>query len=778
MKEGRTKMSSITPEHARDLCLRLMNAETETEVIDILDAQGFWNNRSVWKPYGDIANNRSIVGNQQSSPVAALVEKLVNSIDAVLTAECWRRGIDPTSSSAPQTMRAAIEQFLNVKHGQIQTLDAAARTRLAERIQLIACGTKENPAYCVVDDGEGQSPDQFPNTFLSLIRENKTRIPFVQGKYNMGGTGVLQFAGVHSFQLIISRRQPDIPAASTSNPLRHLWGFTLIRRLDPGPEQPQSTYVYLAPGDEILAFDAEAIPARPGRYPDAYASELHAGTCIKIWNYKLPGRLKSLATLDLRYALERYLQAPALPIRVCERRPGYRAHYYDTTISGLLSILSDKSDDIELDTGSPLKIPGVGEIDSRIAVINEAAEESKSERYPAGVFFNVNGQLHGELGKEFVSRRTKLDYVADTAIIIVDCTSLPPRVREDLFMASRDRMRQCSERDALEAAIVEYLKDHQGLRELNARRRQARLASALSEEETAKVIQGLVRSDPTLAQLFGRGQRIQAPGGPLPQAQPYVGQRFPTYFRIRNEPKGGLVKKCPSNRTCRVEFETDAANDYLSRVSDPGHVGAHGAPSLLSIHLWNGKAALRFGLPAGCQVGDRLGVDLLVTDVSRVEPLRSHFVIEVEPEAPPTPPSPPGPPSGTSLIGLPNIVEVRRDEWARYKFNENSAVMLRSGEDDVLDMFINMDNIHLVNEISRRREVDPAVVNYWFKYGLCLLALGMLFKERKPRDDIESATADETQNDYYSRISEACEGLAVTVVPVIAQLSRAKIGEQ
>jgi len=71
-----------------------MSAETEDEVVNILDAHGYWSDRTVWKPYGDIANNRSIVGNQQSSRLAALVEKLVNSIDAVLTAGVLRRGID------------------------------------------------------------------------------------------------------------------------------------------------------------------------------------------------------------------------------------------------------------------------------------------------------------------------------------------------------------------------------------------------------------------------------------------------------------------------------------------------------------------------------------------------------------------------------------------------------------------------------------------------------------------------------------------------------------
>jgi len=69
----------------RDLCLRLLKAPTEEDVVSTLRAIGFWDDRAVWRPYGDISNNRGVVGNQQSSPVAALVEKLVNSIDAVLT---------------------------------------------------------------------------------------------------------------------------------------------------------------------------------------------------------------------------------------------------------------------------------------------------------------------------------------------------------------------------------------------------------------------------------------------------------------------------------------------------------------------------------------------------------------------------------------------------------------------------------------------------------------------------------------------------------------------
>jgi hypothetical protein len=267
----------------------------------------------------------------------------------------------------------------------------------------------------------------------------------------------------------------------------------------------------------------------------------------------LPGRLRTIATLDLRYSLEQHLQDPALPIRVQERRLGYRAHYYYTTMSGLVSVLADNSDKIEpgFDTGSHIKIPNVGHVNLRFVVMKEELEENK--RYPSGVFFNVNGQLHSEWGGDKISRRAKLDYLSDSLIITVDCSNLPQRIREDLFMASRDRMRQIEERDALEEAIINYLTEHPGLRELNARRRQERISKS-TQEETINVVQQLLRTDPTLASLFGKGREVKIPVGPLPDAIPFKGKKYPTYFRIYKEPASGLIKNCPRNRLCKVFF--------------------------------------------------------------------------------------------------------------------------------------------------------------------------------------------------------------------------------
>jgi len=212
---------------------------------------------------------------------------------------------------------------------------------------------------------------------------------------------------------------------------------------------------------------------------------------------------------------------------------------------------------------------------------------------------------------------------------------------------------------------------------------------------------------------------------------------------------------------------------------DPGRVIAEGAPSLASLHLWEGRATLTFELPKSCSVGDVFNVAIEVSDVSRVDAFCFKFQIQVELDADVPPPGPKQPPLGAAFTGLPNITEVRRDEWASWDFDEHSAIKLRSAVQDgheELDIAINLDNLYLQNERIRRRRMEPDILNYWFKYGLCLLSLGMLYVERKAEKAANgNESNNETGHDVYGAIAQASRGLAVTVIPVISQLGKGKI---
>ena len=115
-----------------NLLIELLHAESEDDVIRILnDARLGLDTEGVWFPLGDNPGNFSTIGNQQEEGTAALVEKVVNSIDAVLLSECHGLGIDPESvDEAPSTMAQAVEQFMGVKEGRLDYLSATEQTEI------------------------------------------------------------------------------------------------------------------------------------------------------------------------------------------------------------------------------------------------------------------------------------------------------------------------------------------------------------------------------------------------------------------------------------------------------------------------------------------------------------------------------------------------------------------------------------------------------------------------------------------------------------------------
>lgn len=180
---------SFNPEY---LFKQLFFSNTEKEVDDVINKnEGIFKSFN-WFPLGNNSSNYGVVKNQQSAPIAALIEKITNSIDAILTRKCYELGIDPKADKAPNSMEQAIEVFYpDHKSWDLSTF----RKKQAESIQILADGPRMDTSLTIYDDGEGQHPIDFENTFLSLLRGNKNEIRFVQGKYNMGGSGAIIFCG-------------------------------------------------------------------------------------------------------------------------------------------------------------------------------------------------------------------------------------------------------------------------------------------------------------------------------------------------------------------------------------------------------------------------------------------------------------------------------------------------------------------------------------------------------------------------------------------------------
>jgi hypothetical protein len=771
---------------------QLLKTESEVDVDALLSRTGYGlDNEDAWRPLGDMENNFSTVGNQQTEATAALVEKIINGIDAVLMAECFRAGVDPESSKAPATMSQAVERFFHVRDGSLTNLDNDRRRELAKHIHVVAVGSKSTPGYLIIDNGEGQTPDAFPDTFLSLNRSNKLRIPFVQGKFNSGGTGVLQFCGQHNMQLIVSRRHPEAPVRPGDSS-RALWGYTIVRRMKPSAGRKNSMYVYLAPQGKVPRFQAEAVWVLPQERrtiaPDPYAVGLTHGTCVKLYDFRW--KAKSIATTESRYELERFLHSPCLPFRLTETRD-YRANYYSTTIAGVWATVGSQDageesqeslEDSKVESGFPayadLDLRGIGQLPYRIAVFREGV---KRRHVPQGVFFTVNGQVHGSLPADFVTRYLKFEYLKDHLLVSIDCTGMDPTVREDFFMASRDRVRKNEVYDEVVDRLTEVLKDHPGLRQLNAARRKKEIEDTLSnEEETTKLFNELLKADPMLARLFGGGDRLITKTGPGPEV-PFNGKKFPTYFRLIKDPAGGLMKHCPVNLTCRVEFETDAVNDYFKRADSPGSIHVDPPNIIEHAHLWNGRFTAQLRAPWNAKPGDRIEVKVVVEDIqtqTRNSPFISRLTIIADPEAERRPSesnggrtrSKPGNNASAPALAIPEVKE-------KYFGKPQPSLEVRHDANGGLEYFVNLDNAYLVTELTRAKEEDRPLVKFWFKYGLLLCALGML-KEQQERAERAAQQKDAENDDEVTaaddlkQVSLFCDGIARVIIPVIRTLYR------
>jgi len=762
----------------------LLHAEEESEVDVILRAAGYGlENESAWRPLGDMENNFSTVGNQQTEATAALVEKLINGIDAVLMAECFRKGIEPEGPQAPLTMAKAVHQFFGVRDGLLSNVDSnKGLTELARNLNLVVVGSKSSPNYLIVDAGEGQTPDSFPDTFLSLNRSNKLRIPFVQGKFNSGGTGVLQFCGQHNMQLIVSRRHPEAPVSSKDKS-RDWWGFTIVRRMKPTAGRRNSMYVYLAPEHRVPRFQADAIKVLPDERrslaPRPYTVGLPYGTCVKLYGFRW--KAKSIATTEARYELERFLHSPCLPFRLTETRD-YKANYYSATIAGVWASISseDAPEDSKVEPGFPayadLNLPNVGELPYRIAVFRGNVNH---RHVPHGVFFSVNGQVHGSLPSDFVSRQLKFEYLKDHLLVSIDCTGMDPTVREDFFMASRDRVRKNEVYEEVVDKLREILHEHPGLKQLNAARRKKDIEDTLTDDEQTKnLFSELLKADPMLARLFGSGDRLITKTGTGADV-PFVGKQFPTYFRLTKAPAAGLVKPCPVNRTCRVEFETDAGNDYFNRSDSPGVITISPANIIEHSHLWNGRFTLQLRVPWDAKPGDRIEVKVAVADVqtqTKSTPFVSKLMLLAEPEAEPGKPG--GPSNGNRGKGRPGnnnsgpglaIPEVKEKHYS----NPTQSLVVKYDDHDQHEYFLNLDNAYLVTEMTRAKEDDKPLVKYWFKYGLLLCALGML-KEQQDKVEASKRRASEEEEtvavDELKQVSLSCDGIARVIVPIVRTL--------
>lgn len=754
---------TLQEEDYSTLCHSLYSAESEQEVIDVLNNYDLWENDENWTDYGHEENNVAIIGNQTTSPEAALVEKFTNSIDAVLMKEARLRGIDPKSKEAPQSIDDAMKLFYGVKNKNLKTVTNEIFEKLKQEIHFVATGSEKAPSLAIIDKGEGQTPNMLSETILSLRRTNKLEINFVQGQFNQGGTAVLPFCGTNRLQLVISKRHPDIIDKDDDSASK--WGFTIVRRNSNDQNSRNTKYEYLILDDKVPSFSADYLSLIPGKYPEARSGKLEYGTYIKLYNYNIS--IPSHIHTSLNYHLSLLLAGAKIPIHFYERRKWKTG--VNTKRGSMSSILYGHfyrflNTSKHLEQGFPFTFSiEIDEQHLEVMIVCLKRDTKRSYKSKEGVLFTLNGQTQGIMGDSFFDRKAVgLGYLKDSLMVFIDASKLEVKYREDLFMSNRQHLRDIPFRRHIEKYLEIELSKNKMLQQLQIKRRNEIMQEqANNTEAMQRTISKLIKTSPSLNNLFNSGQdfkdEINKGKGFDEDLFSYEGSQYPSYFELIKEFPEEAPKLCPKNRSFRISFKTDVEDLYFLRTQDRGRYSFIIENHLLenySFSLRHGKAIFTCFLPSDANLDELLKFTYLISNEnSNIKEFSGSFVVKVDKEVDKNdeiqskkkqPPKP-------NALDLPTVIEVRKEDWAKYNFGEEDAIEIVPNQLSY-DFFINMDNKYLVLERKNKND-DLIRLNELFKGSLFLFALSMI--EDKDNEEI------------LTQISSSAKSFARVNIPII-----------
>src|SRR6185437_5642597 len=481
----------------KELLTDLLGAEHENDTIWALQKRGLFADTKRWVALGNMANNQSVVHAQQST-AAALVEKFTNGLDAILLRHCKAAGMDPRGKAAPRNMRKAVEDwFGDLAEKPQPDIRAVAEDNLV----LYATGSKLRPCISIYDAGEGQLAANFPTTFCSLVYANdegsyKGAVPFVQGRFNMGGTGVLPFCGDgRKLQLIVSRVPSDVEKSP------HEWAFTIFCFF-PSSQSPSWKYL-VGPDGKVMTAGSEPLGLIPKA--GAKAGEICAprerkvphGTLIKMYDYKAP---RSNICGELFKKLEEYLLKPMLPLCIVECRSEYAAKVMQVTVWDRLAAWEAQGRfEPGFEEGASIQIKlTTGEvIPAEVRVFKASDDDSDdAERPQTGLRALINGQSHAKRDTQFFKgKAVDKEHIGGSMLVLLDCSELDQTSRNALFMSNRETFREDPLLTDLFKKLQYELRWHEGLIDLDRRRYEDKVKNATSDEDGINALEELLSSD-------------------------------------------------------------------------------------------------------------------------------------------------------------------------------------------------------------------------------------------------------------------------------------------
>jgi len=807
----------------KDLCLGLLAAESEAEVQKLIDSLPEMRSSKNWRPLDNRETNFNITSNQASDGGKALTELMTNMVDAILMKHAFLKGIDPKGKNAPTTMHKAVDLLIKpLRGGKLTSLDPNdpwIRDFAQDNLVIGVTGAKSKkvglPCYTFVDNGEGQSPEKFESTFLSLSTGNKKDIPFVQGKYNMGSSGVLGYCGLKWFKLIVSRRYDA----------KGYWGFTLMRKRPGNSDSMPIAEYFVLPDGRIPIFQENTlypfVKSNGKRYDGVH---LRTGTIIKLYDYQIGSRFAS-GFRGSREALNENLVETILPFRILDfrqkpdlKRKGERAEGIDPRgFCGMEFLLlrshRENDDDVDEDEAFGTGRIAVGTVKSQELGTIEIYVIKLKRELPGWlgnsnnrVFHAVNGQVQFKQTRGYLAQSCGFPALKDRVVVIVNASNLTFAAHNEVWKGDREHVRDTIVGERYKDAVTLQIKNSDALKELQNEVAKEEMNQAAKTQRN-ELFQKLVDRDRNLAALLtNRDPVITLPsvggasnGGDSGKDE-FEGRFSPTFLRFEGKAKEKGVD-CPINRRKPIAARTDAENGYLQRPDVKGRLIIDAAFYMgftVSEQLNNGRLTLYLDPNREVlSVGEEIVLEIGLQDDAMPHPVTDKVTIRIVEEEKetklkppkPIPPDPPphwgdskegkGKPSPTH--GLPQYILLTRDgreisgntteQWPTDFTEIDGGIIQDLGETGMLYK-INYDNVyHLKYRLGTRGDIAKDVVTEKYILGMRILLLGY---EHALRSVLEIRKGQlEGMAEYYDEFRRmAARGAASTVLALAENLPK------
>ncbi len=541
----------------------ILMCQTSEELEKIIKKEKLDQER--WLPYGGRENNVGTIDGQMRDADNALMEKITNSIDAILMRRCYEEGIDPRDrNTAPKTMAEAVNRFFGGRDSLRENRSNFAK----EWLRLTAEGRKDRPTITIIDKGEGQQPNNIKETILSLNKDIKEKIPFVYGTYNQGGSSPLGFAGNSSsydfnyLQLILCRRPPSIDDKEKAENHDH-FGFTIVRkRFDYASDK--FTYEYLVEKDtkDIFSFPADE-PVEVDDY------KFEEGCLMKLYDYQLPQR-GNIVLRGLNEFIDKKLPISPLPIYLKELRD--YGGGIDYSIFGLKEKLLRK-EEVLRDT-YPQKLPvDLGEIGKKEVELFVLKHKVESKEDPSDmlerVFFIKDGLVLHTENMSWLRNECDLVDLAPYVFAFIDISTISPPIAQMLHSGREKFKNNATTRLALERLKIFF--GNETLKELDKEYGKLGFSSesAFKDDTLRKELMKEVENQPELREFFDIGEDfpIKEDEGNEPPPDPdYEGTYLPEKFDL----VGADPREIEDGSYCKISFDTGADAKLFERLEDRG----------------------------------------------------------------------------------------------------------------------------------------------------------------------------------------------------------------